>query len=111
MGIDPTFLALMPETIIITHPDTLNNLHGKRTYTGTATNVRCRIQNKGMLIRAADGKETVTTGRVYCYGIVSVSVGDKLTLPDGTSPVILSVDNSEDEAGGYCTVIHFGKES
>ena len=110
MTIESDYLELMPDTITIT-PSSATDMYGKRTYGGTPTTTRGRTSNKQELLRDAAGREIVTTGRFYCYGNPTVSIGDRLTLPDGSTPIILSIDTNVDETGAsHHTVLHYGKE-
>ena len=59
----------------------------------------CRVQASSDLIRDAEGKEVVVTGKVYALGDVDVRIGDKVILDDGSSPVIASVSKNNDENG------------
>lgn len=109
-SIESDYLELMPDTITIT-PSSSVNMYGARTYGGTPTTIRGRNRNQQELIKDAMGREILTTGRVYCYGNPTVSIGDLLTLPDGSQPIILSIDNNVDEASlVHHTVLHYGNE-
>lgn len=110
MTIEAAFLTMMPSTVTL-HAVSSTDAYGKRTFAGSGTSVRCRVQTSRRLIVSADGLEIPEEGRVYCYGVVSATVRHKLTLPSGEVVPILMVDTRNDEAGTYSTVISFGKAS
>ncbi len=107
MTIEAAFASMMPSSVVITAPSA-TDAYGKRTWSASSTTVKCRIQRSRRLIVSQDGKEVPEEGRVYCYGTATVTVNDRLTLPDGTTPPILSVETRNDETGAYVTVISFG---
>jgi hypothetical protein len=107
--IETAFSSMMPSSVTITSVSA-TDAYGKRTFAG-ATTIQCRIQKSKRLINSADGKQIPEEGRVYCYGTSSATVNDRLTLPDGSTAPILSVETRNDEVGSYVTVISFGKAS
>jgi hypothetical protein len=106
-SIEPAFLELMPSTVTINSVSSTNE-YGIRTF-GSSTTVSCRIQKSSRLVITEDGKQVPEEGRVYCYGTATVTVNDKLTLPDNTVVPILSVETRNNEAGAFVTVISFGR--
>lgn len=107
MVIQAAFSSMMPSTVTVTGVST-TDAYGKRTFAASGTSIQCRIQKSRKLVMSEDGKEIVEEGRVYCYGVATVTVSDKLTLPDTTVVPILSVETRNDETGTYVTVISFG---
>ena len=107
MGIEAAFADLMPSTVTVNTMSTTDS-YGVRTFSGSGTSIQCRIQKSRKLIISEDGKEIVEEGRVYCYGVATVTVSDKLTLPDATVVPILAVETRNDDNGTYVTVISFG---
>jgi hypothetical protein len=52
-------------------------------------------------IRDKSGVDKVSNSQVYLDGAVTPSIEDKITLPDGTSPIILAVQRFPDFNGDY----------
>jgi len=63
------------------------------------------VQRKTKLVRDRTGREVVSTAQMYLDGTVSVGVQDRITLPDGSQPVILSVEVLPDETGATHHVV------
>jgi hypothetical protein len=84
--------------------------YAKQTFGGSTTTLEGRIINETKLIRDASGQEVVVKGKVIVPGAsTGVTVDHKLTLPDGSTPKILTVDEVTDEAEVHHTVIIFGE--
>ena len=83
--------------------------YGKQTFGGATTTLEGRIINETKLVRDASGQEQVVTGKVIIPGAsTGVTLNHKLTLPDSSTPKILTVDEVTDEAEVHHTVITFG---
>jgi len=63
------------------------------------------VQRKTKLVRSAAGKEVVSTAQVYLNGTVNIDIQDRITLPDGSQPAILSVEVLPDELGNVHHVV------
>lgn len=87
--------------------------YGKRSHEATGEVIsNCRIQYKVELKRDLMGKEIPTIGKVYALGDVSVSIGDKIVLPTGATPVIAMIEKPFDETGAIDhTVIYLTNAS
>ena len=107
-GFDSTFLEMMPDTITFNAGSAIDK-YGKRTYGGTVTSARGRVVYESRLMKDTEGQDILSTGRVYLYGpYASLTLGDKITLPNSTSPVIVGVETKKDTGGNHHTVVHFG---
>jgi hypothetical protein len=51
------------------------------------------------MTRSTKGKDTVSTAQVYLDGLTPVGPDDRITLPDGTQPLIISIATLVDETG------------
>ena len=51
------------------------------------------------VVRDKDGREVVSSARVYFDGTVPVSANSRLTMPDGTRPTVIAVNSVPDETG------------
>ena len=82
--------------------------YGAPTY-GAATSYDARVVYKSKFLRKSDGADVMATGAVWLQGAPAVSPEGLLTLPDGTTPPILSVERFPDETDAYHhTKVYFG---
>ena len=95
---------LCPSTITV-EPFASADSYSKPT-TGTAVQYACLIAKQPKMVRTATGQERVSTSQIYLTSAPGVTVKDKVTLPDATTPVILHVDTYQDTAGDYFEVIY-----
>ncbi len=77
--------------ISITHRACSGWSSGVRTY-GASTTYSVLLEHREKLVRAEDGKEHLSTARVYFLEPLNVGMEDEITLPDGMKPQILAVD-------------------
>lgn len=108
MTIEAAFLELMPATVSW-YSVSSTDAYGKRTFSGVANTQRARVQMSKQMARDANGKQVTEEGRVYFYGTSTITIDDKLVLPDGSTQVILTVETRNDEDGAHSTVASFGK--
>lgn len=107
-GIDSAFLEMMPDTVTF-YAEASKDKYGKSTFSQTATNVKGRVIYQTQKITNEQGEDDVIGGRVYLYGDYSnITVGHKIDLPNGKSPVIKSVENKTDNGGVHHTIVTFG---
>jgi hypothetical protein len=91
---DPALVAMLTETIA--HAAyTGQDSYGKPTY-GAPVNRAARIQYQVTAVTTAQGQERTSTTKIICNGNFGITVRDKLTLPDGTSPTIQQVYSPRD---------------
>lgn len=109
MSIEAEFLTLMPSTVTLYSNSSIDK-YGKRAWSASGTDYRCRIEDDNKLLRTESGREVVITGRVYVYGVpASMTTDWKIVLPDGSSPVIHTVTVQNDQSGAHHAVIEFGR--
>ena len=103
------FLEMMPDTVIF-NATLSSDKYGKKTFSGTNTSVRCRLIDDTVLVKSAEGKDIVSVGRAILAGNYdTLTVGHKLTLPDGKTPVIVKIDSKNDtSATTHHTVVYYG---
>ncbi len=98
-------LELLQQTVAI-EPWSGNNAYGEARY-GPGASYPARVQEKVKMIRNAKGQEVVSTAQVYLDGVVPVTVKDRITLPNGTQPLIQAITSSPDETGSnYVKVVY-----
>jgi hypothetical protein len=103
------FLEMMPDTITF-NATTATDKYGKKTFGGANVSVRCRLIDDIVLIKNAEGQDIVAVGRAILAGNYStLTLGHKLTLPDGRTPVIVKIDSKNDtSATTHHTVVYYG---
>ena len=104
MALDTEFLDMLTETVAI-KPWSSQDEYTEPTY-GTSVDYKARVSGKRTLVRNADGQEVVSSKSVYLGQYLDVTTKAQITLPDATTPPILSVKQSPDDAGGYATVLY-----
>lgn len=109
-GMQSAFLEMMPDTITF-NASTATDKYGKKTFGGQNISVRARIVDDTILIKNDQGQDIVASGKVYLYGDYStLTLGHKITLPDGSTPVILKLDSKNDTTTTtHHTVVYYGK--
>ena len=107
VAIAKDFSVMMPHTVVVYGSSTLDK-YGKQSYSGSGTSYQCRLIWDSRMIRDTDGREILEAGRAIVYGVATVDVNDKITLPDGRTPLVTSVSQLKDEVGDHHTVIGFG---
>lgn len=55
--------------------------------------VPCMIQERNQLVRTRDGQEHASRATIWVPANSGVNLGDRITLPDGTRPLILDVQH------------------
>lgn len=108
MAIEPEFRELFSEQVTLL-PKVSMDKYGRRTHAASAAPIPAHLVSETRLIRTADGREVVETGRVFLYGYFpNVDTDFLIVLPDGSSPVVLAVETPFDEVGGHHTVVSVG---
>lgn len=110
MAIDSLLTDLMIESISVAAVAS-KDAYGKRTWGSPSTISNCRVQTGDHKILDSLGQEKVANGRIYVPGAPTLTLNDKITLPDGSSPPILSIERFGDENGSHHSVIHYGSVS
>lgn len=96
--------ALCPHTVGI-EPWSSTDAYSKPTYT-TSVEYTCLIVKQPKMVRTVTGQEKVSSAQVYLTSAPTLTVKDRVTLPDGTKPVILSIDTFPDTRGDYFSVLY-----
>ena len=107
MTIEASFLDLMPSTVTMYAKSTAD-AYGKVTFAATGVATRCRIQQTGRVVKSNDNRDVYETGVIIFYGNPSITEDSKIVLPDGTSPLILSIRDHNDEDGANHVTVSFG---
>ena len=107
MPIARDFFVMMPHTVTVFASSTLDK-YGKQSYSASGVAHQCRLIWDSRMVRTTDGREILEAGRAIVYGMATVDVNDRITLPDGTSPLVTSVSKLKDEFGDHHVAIGFG---
>lgn len=99
------WLDLMPAVVTV-QSFISRNADGAPQY-GSPVSYRARVSNKNQLIRDASGEQVVARGVAWLATVDPLTVYDSYTLPDGTTPKILAVDQTPDEKGPLFTKVYF----
>jgi hypothetical protein len=109
MAISKEFLPLMLETVTLNAQTSLDK-YGKQSFSASGSSFRARLIYDERILRDKEGREIVEAGRAILYGVASSATPQwKITLPDGSTPKITSVDVIQDEDGDHHSVIGFGQ--
>jgi hypothetical protein len=97
--VDSTLQALLNQSVTWA-TFTGRDGYGKPTYnTAGATILPAYVSRKLRMISNAAGKVIVTRAMVLLDGIPGIGLEDQLTLPDGSTPVLVLVQTGVDEYG------------
>lgn len=97
---DAALLDLMPSTLTVTRLSGVStDGYGIPTYSTSALSRRCRVTEKQTLVRTIEGTQEIAKTVVWCRSTSTFSPSDKITLPDGTVPPLLAVEEYRDESG------------
>jgi len=111
MSIDRELLTLMTDTVTWSTASTLSQ-YGVPTWAGTGHSMAARIVTRHDEIRDADGQVRAARATVWCASTNGSTfiptVDDRITLPDGTTPPILTVETYPDEIGTHHHKIAIG---
>lgn len=99
------FREMFPDTVTWA-PLTSRDQYGTPTY-GAGTAFDCRLVRRNTLVRDRQGQEVTSRAHVWLMGSPAVDSDDKLTLSDGSVPVIVSVERYQDEGGSSHTKVYF----
>jgi hypothetical protein len=100
------FFDLMTDTVQI-EPAAGRDLYGAAVF-GPVASFRARIIYRSRVSRSTVAEVNVPKGVVWLAGTPALTLDDRVTLPDGTQPTILSVEVPTDPAGPHHTKITFG---
>lgn len=81
--------------------------YGAPSY-GTPASYSARVVYQPTRTTNSDGQEVYGKGTVWLLGTPDVDPEDRLVLPDGRTPEILSVTRPSDESGIHHTKVVFG---
>jgi len=97
-------LELMGQTVTIGTSSPHTTLYGKRVGS-TTRSVQCLIEPAMSASRTHEANDVTYSYDIYCDDVDIVET-DVVTLPDGTTPPINSIETYNDEHGALYQVVH-----
>ncbi len=105
---EAAFLELMPDTVTVAPRGTTRSLYGVSGAAGTAVSYRARVVMSPGLIRTIEGVAQRVSATAWVSSTASIPVDGVYTLPDGSTPPILSVQRYGDQVGLHHVKVMFG---
>lgn len=99
------FLDLMPDTVTYEAPATYDE-YGKVATYATAVSCRARVSTKHQRVAAKNGQDVISSIQVWLNSTTAINENGRLTLPDGSTPLIVSWDLVRDENGAHHTKVY-----
>ena len=99
------WLDMMPTTATYANPSGLD-VYGKPT-AGTVVTFKCHISRNQRQVFSPDGVVVLEGGTIQMDDVYDINEQAILTLPDGSTPKILSVRTYYDENGAHHTSVDF----
>ena len=98
------WLDLMPATVTYEAVATRNE-YGKVLTYADSVDYRARVTYKHQRVASrATGQDVIASIQVWLNGVIpTINVDDRVTLPDGTTPLIVSWEMPTDEVGNHHT--------
>lgn len=100
MALENDFLAMASTTVTLAKESTVGD-YGEPTY-ASGTAYTARVEPRVRMVTGPDGDEVRSSATVYVMSSsADVSVSDKMTLPSGREPRLLSVEPVRDDEGQH----------
>jgi hypothetical protein len=110
MSFDTAFLSMMPDTLTVTHLSGVStDGYGRATYTTSPHSCRCLVQEKQTKVQTYEGTEELATTVVWVRSTTTFGPSDRITLPDGTVPVLMAVEELHDADGVHHHKLFMGR--
>jgi hypothetical protein len=109
VSLEKDFRSMMNQVVTFNAASAVDK-YGKQSFATASSTYYSRIIWSERILRDKDGREIVEAGRAILYGVAaSVTPLFKITLPDGSTPKITSVETIQDEDGNHHSVVGFGQ--
>jgi len=105
--IEAEFAEMMVDTVIIEPGLTTTEFYAQPSF-GAPVSYRARVVRENRMVRSDTGEEQISRTHVWIFGIAGATPKDRITLPDGTQPLIMTVDRYPDENGPHHEVVYLG---
>lgn len=115
MTVDRELIRLMTETISVSTATTTNE-YGVLAFSTSARSLRARVTYRDHQVRDRNGAVMEARGTVWCAADSThaggqsfcPSPGDRLTLPDGSMPIVMLTETFYDDQGPHHHKVAFG---
>jgi hypothetical protein len=104
--VDPALRDLLSATVQIAPHAGLDE-YGRRSY-GADVAYKARVVRKHRRVLTTEGQEVISAGHAYLDGGAGLDSRVRLTLPDGSRPTVIAVEQFPDESGAIDAVVYFG---
>jgi len=98
---------LMPHTVTYAVPSS-RDAYGKITFATGVTYQARVVYKQTRIVNRMNGQDSIATGQVWLHAAILPSIDARLTLPDGSTPIILNWETFPDEDGNHHTKVYFG---
>ncbi len=97
---DPAFLGVLTQTLTVNRLTGVStDGYGRPAYSTSSISCPCRVTEKQHLVRSFEGEQEVASTIAWARSTSTFSPSDRITLPDGTTPRLLAVEEYRDDAG------------
>lgn len=100
------FFDLMPHRVTF-EPLVGTNLYAKGGYGDPIVVEHARVVYENVKTTDDTGQDVIARGKIYLGGVFGVTPKHRATLPDGTHPPIVRVNQYPDESGAHHEVVLF----
>lgn len=105
MAIDKQLTSFMPHTVTIA-PFTTKNAYGEDSYSATTRTASAYVEPNQQLA-FGDQVNEKTTSKIAYISDLNITINDKITLPDSSTPEIASIVIHDEVAGLEHTMVTF----
>lgn len=107
MALDGALRELFSDYVTLKPRSTIDQ-YGRPTFASGAS-VPARVEGQYEVVPSPDSRDKVQTGVAYLWGTPTVDTTYSMTLSDGSTVVIIAVDEEWDEDGPHHTIVRFGR--
>ena len=108
MSFEREFESLMPDTVLFKAKISTDD-YGNEVYGSVWRQSKCRVEYIDDFVRRADGESIKVRTVVYIPVDTSLSLSDKVRLPDGSVTTILMLKIVTDEDGPHHMEVYCGE--
>ncbi len=105
MAIDKQLTNFMPHTVTIA-PFASKNAYGEDSFSGTTRNASAYVEPNQQLSYGDQANEK-TTSKIAYISDMNITINDKITLPDSSTPEIASIVIHDEVVGLEHTMVTF----
>lgn len=82
--------------------------YGRPTFSSTTSYAARVVYKQTRIVNRTNGQDSIATGVIWICGTPTLGIDDQITLPNGSTPVILNWELLPDENGAHHTKVYFG---